>query len=286
MKDVSKIKNVARNSLATLCCVSLLSACGGEAVDEPSEETSSPSVEKDVDVHEWVSIFDGESLDGWTVKIAGQALGVDPLNTFRVEEGSLVGSYENYDAFENRFGHIFYKEPFSHYRIRLDYRFTGEALADTPEWAILNSGVMLHAQDPATMPVDIGFPASVEAQLLGSSEEWPERTTANICTPGTHVHIGDELITDHCIQSETVGARLDEWANFEAEVSGSKLISLKINGEPAFELTDPVWDRTDDWGSSVPGNDVEVSSGFIGLQAEGHSVEFRNVEIMNLAEKK
>ena len=33
-------------------------------------------------------------------------------NTFRVEDGVMKVSYDQYDTFNNEFGHIFYKEPF------------------------------------------------------------------------------------------------------------------------------------------------------------------------------
>ena len=71
------------------------------------------------------------------------------------------------DTFNNEFGHIFYKEPFSHYKLRIEYRFTGEQVPGGPSWAFRNSGVMLHSQSAASMTLDQDFPVSIEAQFLG-----------------------------------------------------------------------------------------------------------------------
>lgn len=113
--------------------------------------------------HAWLSLFNGRDLTGWTPKIRGYEAGDNYADTFRVERGRLTVSYEDYEGpFAERFGHLFYAEPFSHYRLRLEYRFTGTAAPGAPEWAIRNSGVMLHAQGPDTMLPLQDFPISIE----------------------------------------------------------------------------------------------------------------------------
>ena len=37
-------------------------------------------------------------------------------NTFRVEDGLFTVSYDGYEEFNEQFGHIFYRDSFSHYR--------------------------------------------------------------------------------------------------------------------------------------------------------------------------
>src|SRR5690242_15739225 len=74
---------------------------------------------------EWVRLFNGKNLDGWTVKIAGHEPGDNYLDTFRVEDGVLKVSYDKYKQFDGKFGHLFYKDRFSHYDLRLEYRFIG-----------------------------------------------------------------------------------------------------------------------------------------------------------------
>ena len=89
--------------------------------------------------------------DGWTPKITGYPLGENFANTFRVEDGVLKVAYDQYDEFDGKFGHLFYKTPFSHYRLRVEYRFVGEQCPAGPGWAFRNSGVMIHGQSPETM---------------------------------------------------------------------------------------------------------------------------------------
>ena len=48
---------------------------------------------------EWTSIFNGKNLEDWIVKINGHKLGDNYLNTFRVEDGMLKVSYDQYDNF-------------------------------------------------------------------------------------------------------------------------------------------------------------------------------------------
>jgi hypothetical protein len=71
----------------------------------------------DPDKKEWIQLFNGKDLKDWTPKITGYDLNDNFGNTFRVENGMMKTGYEKYDKFNNRFGHIFYKDKFSYYVI-------------------------------------------------------------------------------------------------------------------------------------------------------------------------
>lgn len=229
----------------------------------------------------WQSIFDGHSLDGWTPKIVGQAAGSDTHQIFRAENGVLRVSYDAYTSFNSDFGHLFYNIPASDYRLRFDYLFSGAQTPGGPAWAFMNSGVMVHAQAPETMALDQAFPICVEAQLLGAAPALPGRTTANICTPGSHIVIDGELVTQHCINSQTLAAPEQVWTRFEIEVRKGEIIALSVNGETAFTLQGPHFDETDPdvvrLGLTGP-----MESGYFALQAESHPVAFRNIEWQRL----
>ncbi len=149
---------------------------------------------------QWVSLFDGKTLNGWTPKIKGYAFGENFNDTFRVEDGVIRVSYDKYGDFKGEFGHLFYKSPFSKYRLRIEYRFVGEQVKKGPAWAFRNSGVMIHCQDPATMRKEQEFPVSIEVQFLGGPAKG-ERPTGNLCTPGTNVVRDGKLVTQHCTNS-------------------------------------------------------------------------------------
>ncbi len=233
---------------------------------------------------EWIQLFNGKNLDGWTAKIRGYELGENFGNTFRVEDGVMKVSYDQYDQFNERYGHIFYKEKFSHYIIRVEYRFVGEQVKGGPGWALRNNGIMLHCQDPKSMRKDQSFPVSIEAQLLGGDGK-NKRTTGNVCSPGTHIVMDGKLVTRHCNSSNSKTYHGDQWVTAEIEVHGSGKIKHIINGEVVLEYENPQIDENDnDAKKLIKGDNKLLEEGYISLQAESHPTEFRKIEILPLEE--
>ena len=230
----------------------------------------------------WISLFNGKDLSGWTPKIRGKEAGVNHNDTFKAENGVIKVDYSKYDGWKGEFGHLFYKDRFTHYRLRLQYRFTGEQLKGGPGWAFRNSGVMIHSEAPQTMELNQDFPASLEVQLLGGTGTG-ERTTGNLCTPGTHVHIKDQLETRHCISSTSKTFHGDQWVTLEVEVRGGEIIKHFINGEEVMSYNKPELGGSGhaEQLAGVAG-DKMITGGYICLQSESHPVEFRKIEIMIL----
>ena len=232
----------------------------------------------------WMSLFNGKDLDRWDVKIAGRKLNDNYRNTFRVEDGILKVSYDEYDKFDGEFGHIFYDTKFSHYKLRAEYRFVGEQLPGGPNWGLRNSGVMVHSQSAKSMTKEQDFPVCIEVQLLGGNGK-DERTTGNLCTPGTNVVMDGELVTQHCISSRSKTYHGDQWVTMEVEVHGNSAIRHIVNGEVVLEYEKPQLDETDaDARRLLDKQDKMLSEGYIALQAESHPVEFRHVELLVLEE--
>jgi hypothetical protein len=154
--------------------------------------------------------------------LAGQPLNDNYKNTFRVEDSMVRISYDQYDKFDNKFGHLYYKIFLSYYKIKFQYRFIGDHLADAPDWGDKNSGVMLHSQSAQSVDVNQDFPVSLEFQLLGGKGSG-ETTTGNGCTPGTQIHFHNSLITDHCTSSTSKTYNGDQWVSGIAEVYGDSL---------------------------------------------------------------
>jgi hypothetical protein len=235
---------------------------------------------------DWVSIFNGKNLDGWTVKIAGHEVGDNYADTFRVEDGILRASYGKYTEFNMRFGHLYYNEKLSHYRLRIEYRFVGEHMKDAPNYVRINSGVMVHSQAPETMPKAQNFPISVEAQFLGEAAGTTNsRPTMNVCTPGTEIFMNGEMVKAHCTNSTSKTYRGDVWVTVDVEVLGSESVRHIIDGETVLEFQKPQIG-----GGVVTGFDpaakkdgMLLSEGYIALQAEGQPIDFRRVELLNLS---
>jgi hypothetical protein len=228
---------------------------------------------------EWIQLFNGRDLEGWKVKITGHELGDNYGDTFRVEDGVLKVCYDQYEKFDGKFGHLFYEKPFSHYVIRVEYRFVGEQCPGGPGWAFRNSGIMLHGQPPETMRKDQNFPVSVELQLLGGSGTG-QRPTGNVCTPGTHIVVDGELVKRHCNNSTSQTYHGDQWVTIEVEVRGNGVTKSILEGETVYEYTHPQLDENDaDARQLIKDGDKMLSGGSISLQAESHPVEFRKVEL-------
>jgi hypothetical protein len=233
----------------------------------------------------WIQLFNGKDLKDWHVKIQGYDLDDNFGNTFRVADGVMKVGYEKYDSFAKKFGHIHYKQPFSNYIIRAEYRFIGDQAPDGPGWAFRNSGIMVHGQDPATMRKDQDFPVSIEVQLLGGRGTG-RRTTSNLCTPGTNVVMDGKLILGHCISSKSKTYHGDRWVTAVVEVRGNKVIKHILDGKVVIEYTQPQLDERDaDAKKLIKDGQKQLSSGYISLQSESHPVEFRKVELMELPAK-
>lgn len=251
--------------LALLAVVTFTTAC------DTSTPTGAIAPRENPDEKIWVDLFNGRDLNNWTVKINGYPAGENAFNTFRVEDGIMQVRYDEYSAFTNQFGHIFYNGgPYSHYVLQLEYRFVGEQVNGGPAWAWRNNGIMYHAQSPQEMGVDQDFPACIEYQLLGGDGE-ASRTTANLCTPGTHVVINGELREDHCINSSSRTYHGDQWVTVELRVEGNQLAQHIVDGEVVMEYSGMQLD-----------DGTPLDSGFIALQAETHPTDIRAVRLLNL----
>jgi hypothetical protein len=245
---------------------------------------AAPPPQNDPDRRDWIQLFNGRDLDGWTPKFAKHNLGENFNDTVRVEHGLLEIRYDKWTHFDGEFGHIFYKTPFSYYRVAAEYRFVGEQVPGGATWAIRNNGLMLHCPNPATMLKDQDFPISIEVQLLGGLGNGQPRSTANLCTPGSNVVMNGQLHTQHCTNSTSATYDGDQWVRVEAEVHGDELIQHIVEGRTVLEYTKPQIG-----GGAVAPVDPAVkidgtpmTSGYIAIQAETAPADFRKIELLNL----
>jgi hypothetical protein len=242
--------------------------------------------DKPAEKEKWTPLFNGKNLDGWTPKIKGFEHKDNHNDTFRVEDGVIKVAYDKYTAFDGKFGHLFYKDKFSHYILRVEYRFVGEQCKGGPGWATRNSGVMFHAQSPESMGKNQDFPVSIEAQFLGGLGKGA-RPTLNVCTPGTHIVMGGKLITQHCNSSTSKTIDGDAWVTAEIEVHGAGKVIHRVDGKQVMEYEKCQYDPKDgDAAKLLKGKENPlIEEGYIALQAESHPLEFRKVEIRILEKK-
>lgn len=268
------MKTISRLVLVTLF-ISILVSCKQKKQEDKEVNTSEKK---------WKNLLTRNDLNDWIVKIKGHEVGDNYKNTFIVEDGVIKVNYSEYNnVFKNSFGHIYYKKPYSNYKFRMDYRFTGEQLSDGAGWANRNSGIMIHCEDPKNIGLDQNFPVSIEVQLLGGNGT-DERATANLCTPGTHVEMENELKTEHCISSASQTFHGEQWVNIEIEVRNDSIIKHFINGEKVMNYNKPQFGGDVDFNAGFwkSKEGKPLKGGYISLQSESHPVEFKNIEILEL----
>ena len=247
-----------------------LSACGIQQ-NKPTEPT-------------WQPLFNGKDLSHWTPKIAKHEVGVNYAHTFRVEEGLLKVRYDGYDSFDQQYGHLFYNTPYSAYVLRITYRFVGEQAKGGEGWAWRNSGAMLHGQDPQTMLKDQDFPISIEGQLLGGDGK-NERSTMNLCTPGTQVVLGDKLFTQHCVNSTSKTYHGDQWVTVDFVVLADSLIEHRVGGQTVIQYFQPEigGGNVSNFDAKVKVDGKKLKEGYISLQSESHPIDFKEVLLLDLS---
>lgn len=240
----------------------------------------------------WISLFNGTDLSGWDIKISGHELNDNYKKTFIVEDSIIKVNYAEYDTFTHEFGHLYYHKPFSHYRLKMEYRIFGELTPGSPYYAEANSGIMLHAQSAASQELNQDFPASIEFQFLSRIDS-SDRATGNLANPGTHVVKDGKLWTDHMMYSDGPTFE-DQWVSIEAVVLGDSIVHHIVEGDTVLTYTKPQiggweedaesrWVEDKTW--YIENKGKPLKEGYIALQAEGHPVWFRNIKLLDLSSK-
>src|SRR5687768_1516427 len=250
----------------------ILIACGN-----PAQKTEA----------EWMQLFNGKDLSDWIVKVHHHDAGVNFGNTFRAEDGMIKVRYDQYGDFNNQFSHLYYKQPFSRFHLKLEYHFTGELQKGAPDYTLLNSGVMFHSQDPRTMPKEQNWPISVEMQFLAGLGDGKPRPTGNMCSPGTEIMYQGKVYPGHCLSSSSETYDRDAWVHAELVVWGDSLITHIIEGDTVLQYSKPTMG-----GGVVNGYDSTLwkpgkplTSGYIALQSEGQPIDFRNIQLLDLSKE-
>jgi hypothetical protein len=245
---------------------------------------------------QWENLFNEKNLDGWDIKIAGRPLNENYKNTFVVKDKMLRVSYNEYETFEEKYGHLYYKTPYTAYIFDYEYRFLGNQTPGGATWNVRNSGVMFHSQSAASLSYNQNFPVSLEMQLLGGLGNGP-RHTGNLCTPGTIVDMNGGLRMEHCIDSDSKTYDGDQWVKARLIVYGDSIAHQIIEGDTVLtfekmKVGGNFVNKENNWEkggfSKEAANFWEklegtpLKEGYIALQAESHPIDFRNIRLLNL----
>lgn len=263
-------KKVLQTLLYSVLVVSVWS-CSSKRATQPSENSG------------FTSLFNGKDINNWIVKINHHEVGENFGRTFRVADSMIQVRYDQYGAFNEQYGHLYFEKPFSSFHLKLDYRFVGKWKEDAPSYTLLNSGVMYHSQDPRTMNKDQDWPISVEMQFLAGLGDGEPRPTGNMCSPGTEIVYEGVLYPNHCLNSSSKTYDGDQWVHAELIVFGDSVKHL-INGDTVLRYSFPQIGGgvVNNYKPEMKEDGKILRSGFIALQSEGQPIDFKNIFIKEL----
>lgn len=245
-----------KSYLTLLAAAGLVAACAAPKTEE-AEMKDSVAVEK-APVEEWISLFDGRTLNGWS-KYGGGEVG----KAWKVENGELFLDATNKAGWQTGDGgDIVTNEEFENFHLKYDWKIAQNG----------NSGVMFFVHDSPEFqnPWNTG----PEMQVL-DNEGHPD---AKIIS-----HRAGDLY-DLIVSNEETVKPFGEWNQAEIIADNGKL-DLILNGKTIVSTT--MW--TPEWEALIAKSKFKDMPGFgkykkgkIALQDHGDLVSFRNITIKKL----
>jgi hypothetical protein len=238
-----------KKTILSLAVLAALASCDTGTGTGTTGEANTENTEVQSD---WISLFDGESLEGWSTY--GKSTVGD---AWKVQDGTLF-----FDSSEGNGGDLVTDESFSDFHLELEWKISENG----------NSGVMFYVQesDEYQYPWQTG----PEMQIL-DNDGHPD---AKIRT-----HRAGDLY-DLIESSEEAANPVGEWNKSEIIAKNGKL-DFYLNGVNTVSTT--MWD--DQWNEMVAGSKFKDMPGFgkyqegkIALQDHGDDVWFRNIRIKRL----
>ncbi len=229
----------------------------------------------------WVAVFNGKDLSGFTMKIKGYPLGENFGNTFRVEDRILKIRYDGYgDDLNGRFGTLYIDRPLANYRLRVTYRFVGETAPGAPDWGYRDSGIQFHGQPPATQKIDQPFPMCLEYNFHGGNGS-DDRPTGAACGYGISFEVDGTPNTENCVPAKTpVTLHGDEWVVAELDVNQG-IITHFVNGQEIMRYTNPKYKGSHETAKEfIFGGETSVKEGYVSFQANSHPMDIKRIELL------
>ncbi|HEC44907.1 MAG TPA: DUF1080 domain-containing protein [Bacteroides sp.] len=189
------------------------------------------------------SLFNGENLDGWTIYVDDPT--ISPGDFFYVNDGMI-------ETVGVPAGYLRTVKEFSNYHLHIEWRYP-----DNPT----NSGVFLHTSGP-----DLIWPAHFQAQLkFENAGDFIVHGVGESATIGDTVYVSSDTLKPlipkiHPTNEKPAG----EWNSYDITCTGGT-IEVRVNGLLQNTATD-----------------CSLTSGGIGLQAEGSVIQYRNLWVASL----
>ncbi len=184
-------------------------------------------------------LFNGKNLDGWKIFLKDDK--ADPAKAITVKDGEIQVSGDG------TFGYFHTTKSHKNYVVRYSWTYP----KNQPEKTSMNSGLLVHAQEPHKI-----WPKSVEPQ--GRYKDHGKLF---------FIGFGKEDKTESKFDDKALQAALKpshEWNTTEATVRGDGSIEVRVNG------------------SVVSSGKSPLTEGMIGFQSEGARIHFKDIAIKSL----
>lgn len=233
----------------------IMASCSGQ---KSEEETMEKTIAAEAQEEEWISLFDGQSFNGWH-KYGGGEVG----KAWKVENGELFLDAANKDGWQTGDGgDIVTDEEFENFHLKYEWKIAPNG----------NSGVIFFVHEAPENKYS--WNTGPEMQVL-DNEGHPD---AKIIS-----HRAGDLY-DLIVSSEETVKPAGEWNQAEIIADNGKL-NLLLNGTSIVSTT--MW--TAEWDALVAGSKFKDMPGFgkykkgrIALQDHGDLVHFRNIVLKKL----
>ncbi|OOG78653.1 DUF1080 domain-containing protein [Algoriphagus sp. A40] len=241
--------------LAMWAAAGFFAACSAPKTEEA---TSQDTVAVAAPVEEWVSLFDGQTFNGWS-KYGGGEVG----KAWKIENGEFFLDASNKDKWEEGDGgDIVTNEEFENFHFKTEWKISPNG----------NSGIifLVHESPEFTNTYHTG----PEMQVLDNNGHPDAKIISH--------RAGD--LYDLIVSSQETVKPVGEWNQAEVIINQGKL-DLILNGVTVVSTT--LW--TPEWDALVAGSKFKDMPGFakykkgkIALQDHGDVVHYRNVMIKKL----
>jgi hypothetical protein len=231
----------------------------------------------------WVPLFNGKDFEGIYGRLYGQPVTPVPDSSWKImppEPGTTDPIIRG--SSKSKQGNIGTKKVYSHYRMRVEYRHD-EADAEGRN----NAGITYHT-DESKPRMSNNWPFSIECQMMqresGSAYSIAGLAFSTRVNGGSYAPTGGSDVTA-CVGTGCNSRNYNanpiirggtHWQKMEIIVRGSDTAWHLVNDRVVFKL----WNMRVKASGSGFGD--KVTSGAIGLQAEGAYINYRRWEIMEL----
>lgn len=245
-----------KSYLALLAAAGLMAACSAPKTEE-AEMQDSVAVET-APVEEWISLFDGQTFNGWS-KYGGGEVG----KAWKIENGELFLDATNKAGWQTGDGgDIVTNEEFENFHLKYEWKIAQNG----------NSGVIFYVHE--SPEYQYPWQTGPEMQVLDNAGHPDAKIISH--------RAGD--LYDLIVSSEETVKPYGEWNHAEIIANNGKL-DLVLNGKTIVSTT--MW--TPEWEALIAKSKFKDMPGFgkykkgkIALQDHGDLVSFRNIVIKKL----